>query len=163
MSTTYETRTDAIAREIIEPLAGHVASIDVEAIANRIVERTERGYVCTVEPDEFWQLVGEHDLSVHGDGAAEFDRARANRPAWAQQTSMHNAEARPVTWHSRTADAVPVDHAGKPHRITLEQVVSEGMINDPLVYVEVAALSIEQARVLVRALSDLVEAFDAAQ
>ncbi|WP_106848259.1 hypothetical protein [Blastococcus sp. Marseille-P5729] len=76
---------------------------------------------------------------------------------------MHHADEVPMTWHSRTADAVPVDDDGKPCRITLEQTVTDGQLGEPLVYVEVTALTVDQDRVPAQALSELVEAFDAAR
>ncbi|WP_106848260.1 hypothetical protein [Blastococcus sp. Marseille-P5729] len=84
MSTTYVTRTVAIQRAIIEPLTGRVADYDIEAIADRIIEHTEHGYVCPVEPDEFWQIASEHDLSANAQAVAEFEQAIEHQPAWAK-------------------------------------------------------------------------------
>ena len=73
--TTYETRTDAITREIIEPLGEYAQEHDVDAIADKLiiwhdhvtpggrVDITLSGY--QINPDEkpnFWAIVANHAL-----------------------------------------------------------------------------------------------------
>lgn len=67
----YTTRTEAIAREIIDPIeaSGDVsdahAEFDIEAIADKVIDTAGsiRGNVlfeCTVDADEFWDIVAAH-------------------------------------------------------------------------------------------------------
>lgn len=54
--TTYETRTDAIHREIIEPLGEYAAVHDIDAIADELIKATDDGF--TIDPDaDFWDVV----------------------------------------------------------------------------------------------------------
>lgn len=59
----YSTRTEAIQREIIDPIeAGDATAdeFDIEAIADRVLGDYADGYASTVAPDEFWQIVEEN-------------------------------------------------------------------------------------------------------
>lgn len=61
----YTTRTEAIAREIVEPIeAGDAtaAEFDVEAIAGEVLGGYDEGYACVVEAEEFWAVVARHAL-----------------------------------------------------------------------------------------------------
>lgn len=62
--TRYTTRTEAIAREIIEPIeAGGnatAAEYDIDAIADQVLGSYEDGYAAQVEHDEFWQIVADN-------------------------------------------------------------------------------------------------------
>ena len=61
--TRYTTHTEAIQREIIEPIeAGNAtaAEFDIDAIADQVLGSHEDGYACQVEHDEFWQIVEQH-------------------------------------------------------------------------------------------------------
>lgn len=54
--TTYESRTDAIRREIIEPLGEYAQEHDVDAIANEIIIAGDNGF--TIDQDaDFWDVV----------------------------------------------------------------------------------------------------------
>ena len=59
----FQTRDDAIRREIVEPIeaTGVVedawAEFDVEAIADLTLEARADGYRSKVDPDEFWEIV----------------------------------------------------------------------------------------------------------
>lgn len=65
--STYSTRTEAIAREIIDPInAGDAdaSDYDIEAIADAVLGDYESGYALVVsEEEEFWSVVAEHALS----------------------------------------------------------------------------------------------------
>ena len=64
MSHTYTKRSEAIQREIVEPiLAGDVDSIakyDVGAIADAVLGDYTTGYACQVDTEEFWTIVQRH-------------------------------------------------------------------------------------------------------
>lgn len=65
--TRYTTRTEAIAREIIEAIeaTGVVndayAEFDIDAIADEVLGDYEDGYALTVTTDEFWDAVAKHE------------------------------------------------------------------------------------------------------
>lgn len=64
--STYSTRTEAIAREIVDPIndgAGDAIDYDVDAIADAVLSDYDHGYVPVVDADEFWKIVSEHALS----------------------------------------------------------------------------------------------------
>ena len=59
--TTYESRTDAITREIIEPLGEYAQEHDVNAIADQLIKATDDGF--TIDQDaDFWAIVANHAL-----------------------------------------------------------------------------------------------------
>lgn len=65
----YDTRTEAVFREIIYPLQSQpdsksypYAVWDVEAIADLAIARVGKYYYCIVTPDEFWEIVARHEL-----------------------------------------------------------------------------------------------------
>ena len=60
----YATITDAIAREIIEPLGEYAGDFDIDAIADEAVSSLGdcRGFVVK-QGDEFWAIVERHDIS----------------------------------------------------------------------------------------------------
>ena len=60
MTCTYTTRTEAIGREIIEPIEAGAATaeeFDIDAIADHVLDDYEGGFACRVEHDEFWRIV----------------------------------------------------------------------------------------------------------
>lgn len=59
--TTYDTRTDAIHREIIEPLGEYAQEHDVDAIANEIIIAGDNGFTIDQGAD-FWAIVANHAL-----------------------------------------------------------------------------------------------------
>jgi hypothetical protein len=63
-TATYTTRTDAIAREIIEPLTATgeatSADYDIDAIAAAVIGDYDDGYAVTVDEGEFWDIVQHH-------------------------------------------------------------------------------------------------------
>lgn len=64
--STYSTRTEAIAREIVDPInagAADAIDYDVEAIADAVLGDYESGYAPVVSPEEFWVVVAENALS----------------------------------------------------------------------------------------------------
>lgn len=69
MSNRYSTRSEAIQREIIEPLeassmvADAHESFDIDAIADDVLGRYEDGYAVTVDEETFWASVAENDLT----------------------------------------------------------------------------------------------------
>ena len=67
MSTrTYTTLTDAIAREIIEPLTASgypVTDWDTDAIAEKVLGGPADGYALQVTDAEFWETVAQHDTT----------------------------------------------------------------------------------------------------
>jgi hypothetical protein len=66
---TYNTRTDAIQREIVEPIgAGDAepADYDIEAIAARVLGDYSQGYACIVDEDQFWRIVGDNYIGTAG-------------------------------------------------------------------------------------------------
>lgn len=65
---TYTTRTEAIDREIIEPIAAGDASAaeyDIDAIADAVLGDHAAGYACQVTPEQFWAVVAEHELPTY--------------------------------------------------------------------------------------------------
>ena len=62
--TRYTTHTEAIQREIIEPIEASgvatAAEFDIDAIADQVLGSYEDGYACQVEHDDFWQIVEQH-------------------------------------------------------------------------------------------------------
>lgn len=56
----YSTRTEAIAREIIEPLLEYRHDHDVEAIAREVLGDYSQGYACMVDAPTFWAIVERH-------------------------------------------------------------------------------------------------------
>lgn len=64
--TTYTTRTEAIQREIIDPINSGEADArdyDIENIALQVLGGHEEGYALEVETDEFWQIVEDEALA----------------------------------------------------------------------------------------------------
>ncbi|RLP08912.1 hypothetical protein [Propionibacterium australiense] len=63
MTATYSTRSEAIRREIIEPVeaSGEVklTAEQAEQIADRVLGGYGEGYACQVEDAEFWQIAME--------------------------------------------------------------------------------------------------------
>ena len=60
---TYSTRTEAIQREIVEPIeAGdaNAAEFDIDAIADQVIGDYSDGFTLLVDTDEFWEIVAEH-------------------------------------------------------------------------------------------------------
>lgn len=76
MTRTYSTRTEAIQREIVEPImAGDVESIDeydVETIAAEVLGDYARGYALQVDEASFW-------ASVERNAHAEIVPVRASK------------------------------------------------------------------------------------
>lgn len=68
MARTYSTRTEAIQREIVEPiLAGDVDSIeeyDVDTIADRVLGDYSTGYALRVSETAFWAIVEAHVVAA---------------------------------------------------------------------------------------------------
>lgn len=64
--STYTTRTEAIAREIIEPIeaTGEATrdQYDIDAIADKALQATPEGYVPVLDAEEFWAAVERHAL-----------------------------------------------------------------------------------------------------
>lgn len=63
--TRYSTRTEAIQREIIEPIEAGDASrdeYDIDGIADAILGSYEDGYEIHVDSDEFWSVVEQHGI-----------------------------------------------------------------------------------------------------
>ena len=63
---TYTTRTEAINREIIEPLqaSGYpVTDWDTDTIADKVLSGHEDGYALKVTDAEFWEIVAQHDTT----------------------------------------------------------------------------------------------------
>lgn len=63
--TTYTTRDEAIAREIIEPLGEYASEHDTDAIADAVLTTTGEGidYRYTTRDDVgFWEIVAQHAL-----------------------------------------------------------------------------------------------------
>lgn len=66
--TRYTTRTEAIDREIIEPIAASAASAaeyDIDAIADEVLGDHAAGYACQVTPEQFGAVVAEHELTTY--------------------------------------------------------------------------------------------------
>lgn len=61
--TTYSTRTEAVQREIIEPLGNHAGDHDVEGIAEEVLGGYAEGFACTVDPETFWSIVERHAIT----------------------------------------------------------------------------------------------------
>lgn len=59
--TTYTTRTEAIQREIIEPLGEHADAHDIDAIADAVLGDYEAGYALRDDVD-FWEIVANNAL-----------------------------------------------------------------------------------------------------
>ena len=65
--TYYNTRTEAIAREIIEPIeAGDAkaSEYDIDAIADRVLGGHADGYALKVTEEEFWDIVAENQKDL---------------------------------------------------------------------------------------------------
>jgi len=65
MARTYSTMSEAVTREIVEPIeAGDVqdayAEFDIDAIQERVLGDYEDGFACKVTPEEFWEIVEEN-------------------------------------------------------------------------------------------------------
>lgn len=65
--STYTTRTEAIDREIIEPIeaAGSpvqdaAAEYNIDAIADAVLDDHAHGYACKVTAEQFWEIVAAH-------------------------------------------------------------------------------------------------------
>ena len=58
--STYTTRTEAIQREIIDPINSgdaNATEFNIDAIADEVIDCENGAYYCTVDPDEFWEVV----------------------------------------------------------------------------------------------------------
>lgn len=67
MARTYTTRSEAIYREIVEPIeAGDVqdayAAYNIDAIADKVLCDYEDGYMLKVEEPDFWRIVEENAI-----------------------------------------------------------------------------------------------------
>lgn len=67
MARTYTTRSEAIYREIVEPIeAGDVqdayAAYNIDAIADNVLCGYEDGYMLKVEEPDFWRIVEENAI-----------------------------------------------------------------------------------------------------
>ena len=67
MARTYSTRSEAITREIVEPIeAGDVqdayAAYNIDAIADKVLCGHEDGYMLKVEEPDFWRIVEENAI-----------------------------------------------------------------------------------------------------
>ena len=67
MARTYSTLSEAIYREIVEPIeAGDVqdayAAYNIDAIADKVLCGYEDGYMLKVEEPDFWRIVGENAI-----------------------------------------------------------------------------------------------------
>ena len=67
MARTYSTLSEAIYREIVEPIeAGDVqdayAAYNIDAIADKVLCGYEDGFACKVTPEEFWEIVEENAI-----------------------------------------------------------------------------------------------------
>ena len=65
MASTYSTRSEAIYREIVEPIeAGDVqdayTAYNIDAIADKVLCGYEDGYMLKVEEPDFWRIVEEN-------------------------------------------------------------------------------------------------------
>lgn len=66
--TSYTTRTEAIARQIVDPIeasetvADAYQDYDVDGIVDELIHMDGRGFVCAAEHDasRFWAVVAEH-------------------------------------------------------------------------------------------------------
>lgn len=60
---TYTTRTEAIDREIIQPIENGdatAAEFDIDAIADEVLGTHEQGYALQVDETDFWTIVEKH-------------------------------------------------------------------------------------------------------
>lgn len=69
MAQTYSTLSEAIYREIVEPIeAGDVqdayAEFDIDAIQERVLGNYGDGFACKVTPEEFWEIVEVNTLTL---------------------------------------------------------------------------------------------------
>ena len=65
MARTYSTLSEAVTREIVEPIeAGDVqdayAAYDIDTIADKVLCGYEDGYMLKVEEPDFWRIVEEN-------------------------------------------------------------------------------------------------------
>ena len=90
-NTTYTTRTEAIEREIIEPLGEYANGYMINAIADEVLEWVDgrganpdhptaiwlpaQGFRLAVDTDEFWEVVQRH--AVDGEEPDGYDEAEA--------------------------------------------------------------------------------------
>lgn len=61
--TYYNTRTETIAREIIEPIeagGAKASEYDIDTIADRVLGGHADGYALKVTEEEFWDIVAEN-------------------------------------------------------------------------------------------------------
>ena len=62
----YESRAEAVLREIIEPIEATGEArrdeYDIDAIASAVLADADQGYALLVDHDEFWSVVSEHEL-----------------------------------------------------------------------------------------------------
>lgn len=61
----YSNRSEAITREIVEPIQnGDVTdayeAYDIDAIADEVIGDYEDGFTCQVDESEFWAIVEAH-------------------------------------------------------------------------------------------------------
>ena len=67
MTRCYSTRTEAIRREIIEPIeAGDAtaADYDIDAIAALVLADAEQGFAPIMGAEAFWITVADHERKV---------------------------------------------------------------------------------------------------
>ena len=67
MARTYSTLSEAVTREIVEPIeAGDVqdayAAYDIDAIADAVLGDYEDGFALKVEESEFWDTVAAYAI-----------------------------------------------------------------------------------------------------
>ena len=59
----YYSKTEAIAREITEPLGEHAEQHDLDAIADEVLTVGDPWYEVTATEDEFWDAVARHAIN----------------------------------------------------------------------------------------------------
>lgn len=59
--TTYETRNEAITREIIEPLGEYAQEHNIDAIADTLIQAEDEGFTIDQGAD-FWAVVAANTL-----------------------------------------------------------------------------------------------------
>ena len=93
--TTYTTKTEAIEREIIEPLGDYANEYMINAIADEVLEWVDgrganpdhpnaiwlpaQGFRLAVDTDEFWEVVQRH--AVDGEEPDGYEEAEAQAEA----------------------------------------------------------------------------------
>ena len=103
-TTTYTTRDDAIAAEIIRPIeaSGEVtdarAEFNIDAIADEVLGDYDEGYTCIVGEDAFWAIVAAHHIA-DGD----------HRIIWDAPEDDGSHTARLMQWSDDEADFIEID------------------------------------------------------